>query len=1155
MSAALRRGGYAGTILWDGVAVETIQIPAGGSFLTTFVIPQDAAPATHSLAICRGAPCLTGTFAQSASTTIEVTATLPQLATSVAYVYRADEAVAKNFTTLLEQHGMSVTPVLLDEVLQTDFSRFALTIIADDTGVLESWGNAAGQVEHIAANRKVLGLGEGGYAFFGQVENALGQPGLAIGHPRGTHGSALDVYPVDPNLAFYRTPYNTSPVSGLALQVYTDNVPAVSIAASNLGTSTFPMGYENSAGSRSILVSQGCRQLWGFSAGPERMTANGRNLFVNAVQQALGMSCAATLQNPCQSLLGPADLPGAGLIDFDDLPGSTVIENTYAALYGVRFVNSRTASAITYDKLPDNAASRPNVARNEATIPSTNPSVPFVINFDAPKTHVGFYMGNGGTIQPKGTLTAYDSNGGLLCSAGTAVADAHSEFIGLYDAYGRIASIYLDYGSTQPESIDNLYFAPNPQNWRIQLCLETADGCPPAAGTVYRVNPATGGDAFAVDGQGYVLGASAIGVGDQLWGISPMTTTTDYTVYRTNGAPVTVGAAVVSDEPGTLRLVVRDEHPLLVHNLAVSAEWYVQGDASKTTWLRNSIIDAANYLYSFTDGQFALGQVTVHQSLDQWGDADLRLHLNNTLQPKAVIGGIVPTDTVDPVPTVDYVYSPGQFFMGSHWNRYGVPPNQPVLDNGVIVPPATMAHDWALAMAHELSHYLLFLFDTYTDVDGNASQELTELCFGGAMGDVYQATNQNFIFDLDHWHGACNGTEAYHTLNGRTEWETIRLWYPWIIPPTSVVAGPGAPPVNLTTVTFVAPSTPPGELAASQIFDMIYQDGELSSGEARVFTLRGDRVFEQGKPPKNATQVELLDAQIADRLCVYDINDFAEGGESPRHQFGCEIIQPGDAELMMTKDVAWGPVVKLTQTSANQLSIVVTTSLQAPITGQVMARLYPEHGLGYAPLALTGENGVYSGLFDLPEAVPPLYAQLWVEEAPPGLVTRREVMLDRGTGGSGAYGPAKHYGGVLVHSSDGKASFESDELLELGPGESIAWQSMPGTPPLPLSKLIIGQSYRLDAFPPSLVVNGRVSIEYEELALLQAANVEGLQAAEPALYFWDGAKWQALPTTLTTSVNAPDGVRVAAAPSQGVGVYAVLLDLGANQLFLPVIQR
>ena len=1148
-------GGYVGTILWDGVAVETVQIPTGGSFVTTFVIPSDAAPANHVITLCRGAPCGSGGVLQQASAQVQVTASLPQLDSNVAYVYRDDVATAKNFATLLEEHGMTVSVLTLDAVLKTDFRRFALTIIADDTGDRANWGTASGQVDTIAENSKVLGLGEGGYAFFGQVKNALGQPGLAIGHPRGAHGSALDVYPVDPNLAFYRTAYNTGAASGMALQVYTDNVPNVAIAASNLGSDTFPTGYEDDNGTYSILVGQGCRQLWGFAAGPEKMTVNGRNLFVNAVQQAMSMPCSATLQNPCQEIFSPADIPVAGRIAFDDLPEATVIENAYAALYGVRFANNRTTSAVTYGKIPDNAASQPNVARNEAAIPSTNASVPFVINFDEPKTHVGFYMGNGGTVQPNGLLTAYDSAGSLLCRASNPVPNAHTEFIGLYDAYGRIASIYLDYGSALPESLDNLTFAPNPQGWRIQLCQETTDGCPQAPGTVYRINPATGGDAFAIDEQGYVLGASAIAIGDQLWGVSPMTATANTTVYRTSGDPATVSAALVSGEPGTLRLVVKQAQPLLVHNLDVSAEWYVQGDASKAAWLRASMIDAANYLYSFTDGQFTLGKITVHQSLDEWQTADLRLHINNSLQPKAVIGGVVATDTVDPSPTVDYVYSPGHLFMGSHWNRYGLPPNQPVMDNGVIVPPATMAKDWAMAMAHELGHYLLFLFDTYTDVDGNASQELAELCSGGAMGDVYQPSNQNFIFDLDHWHGACNGTEAYHTLQGRTEWATIHLWYPWVIRPTSVVAGPAAPPVNLTTVTFVAPSTPPGEPAASQIFDMIYQDGELSSGEARVFTLRGDRVFEQGKPPKDATQVELIDAQIADRLCVYDINDHSENSETPRHQFGCEIIQPGDAELMMTKNVAWGPLVKLTQTGPNQMSMVVTNSLTTPITGQIMARLYPEQGTGYAPGALTGDNGVYSGVFDLPEAVPPVYAQLWVEETPPGLITRREVMMDRGTGGSGAFGPARHLGGVLVLSSDGKASFESDEPLELGAGESIAWQSMPGTPPLPFSKSILGQSYRLDAFPPSLVAAGRVSIEYEAPAVLQAASLQGMQVGEPALYFWNGSSWQALPTTLTTSVNAPDGVRVASAASQGVGVYAVLVDLGENQLFLPLIQQ
>lgn len=1146
-------GGYTGTILWDGSALTTLQIPTGGSFVREVVLPPTAAPGDHVIMICRGTPCATAPLAQQAATSVKVTATAPQLAVKIAYVYQSDTATAKGFADLLGRHGMAITAVSVDTVLQTDFSQFALTIIGNDTGSQATWGSDAAQIGQIAKNSKVLGLGEGGYAFFGQVmAQQLGA--LTIGYPLGAHGNAFNLFPTDAALAIYRTPYTMSAAKGAALQVYADNVPAVAISATSLGSNALPTGYQDANGTYSVVVSQGCYHLWGFSAGAGAMTATGRNFFVNAVLQAIGMPCnPTTLNNPCQELSRPADLPAAGVINFDDLTHGAMIGDAYAALYGVRFENGRSAQAVIYGKTPDQAASAPNVARNEAVAPATNLSVPMFITFDEPKTHVGFSMGNGDPSKVTGLLTAYDTAGQLLCRAANPVPATASEYIGFYDAFGRIAAIRLEYNADLSETIDNLAFAPNPQRWRIQLCQETADLCPPAVGTVYRVNPATGGDGFAVDSQGYVLGANAIGVGDQLWGLEPLTKTTNATVYRTSGAEVVVNPAAVSGDPGTLRLVVKQQQPLLVQDLTVSAEWYVQGDAQRATWLRENVIKAANYLYAFTDGQFTLGRVTVQQSLDGWSDAHLRLHLNNTLQPKANIGGIVAADTPDPSPLVDFTYSPGHFFMGSAWNRYGVPPNQVVTVNGVAVPPATMIDDWSIAMAHELSHYLLFLFDTYTGIDGQASQELAERCTGTAMGDAYKPSNHHFIFDLEHWQSACAGTEAHHTLKGRTEWETISLWYPWVIQPTTVVTGPVAPPANLTTVTFLAPSTPPGEPATSQVFDMLYQDGELTSGEARVFTFRGDRLYEQGKPPKNTTQVALIDAQVNDRLCVYDVNDHAEGGDIPRHQFGCETITAGDAELQMTKNVAWEPLLALTQVSTTSLRLAISQTLPAGM--QLVAKLYPEHGTALPQQVLTSGGGSYSHLFDLGGPVTPVYAQVWVEETPSGLTTRREVVADRGTGGSGAFGPAKHFGGVLVVSSDGKASFESDQPLELGPGESIAWQSMPGTPPLPTGTVIIGQSYRLDAFPASLVTTGQILIEYESPALLQSAGSNGVNAVDPAVYFWNGASWQALPTTMATPVNATDGVQVASAPSQGVGIYAVLLDMGQNQLFLPLIQR
>lgn len=1146
-------GGYVGTLLWDGSALTTLQIPTGGSFVREVVLPPTAAPGDHVITICRGAPCVTGTPAQQASTALQVTATAPQFALSVAYVYRSDTAMAKGFADLLGRHGIAVTFVTLDAILQTDFSQFALTIIGNDTGDQAAWGNDAAQIGQIAKHSKVLGLGEGGYAFFGQV-TAQQLGALTIGYPLGAHGSAFNLFPTDPALAIYRTPYTLSVAKGTALQVYADTVPAVAISATSLGSNALPTGYQDANGTYGVVVSQGCYHLWGFSADTTTMTANGRNFFVNTVLQAIGMPCnPTTLNSPCQELSRPADIPAAGAIHFDDLAHGAVLGDAYAALYGVRFENGRSARALIDGKTPEQAASVPNVARNEAVAPATNASMPMVITFDEPKTHVGFYMGNGDPVKVTGLLTAYDTAGQLLCRAANPVPAAASEYIGFYDAFGRIAAVRLEYNADLSETIDNLAFAPNPQRWRIQLCQETADGCPPAVGTVYRVNPATGGDGFAVDGQGYVLGANAIGVGDQLWGLEPLTKTASATVYRTSGAEVVVSPAAVSGAPGTLRLVVREQQPLLVQDLTVSAEWYVQGDATRAAWLRDNIIKAANYLYSFTDGQFTLGRVTVQQSLDGWQDAHLRLHLNNILQPKANIGGIVAADTPDPAPAVDFTYSPGHFFMGSAWNRYGVPPNQVVKVNGVAVPPATMVDDWSIAMAHELSHYLLFLFDTYTGIDGQASQELAERCTGTAMGDAYNPSNHNFIFDPDHWQTACAGTEAHHTLKGRTEWETIQLWYPWVIQPTTVVTGPATPPANLTTVTFLAPSTPPGEPATSQLFDMLYQDSELTSGEARVFTFRGDHIYEQGKPPKNTTQVALIDAQVDDRLCVYDVNDHAEGDDTPRHQFGCETITAGDADLQMTKNAAWQPLLALTQVSTTSLRLAISQTL--PAGAQLVAKLYPEHGVALPQQTLTGSDGSYRHLFDFGGPVTPVYAQVWVEETPGGLATRREVVADRGTGGSGAFGPARHLGGVLVVSSDGKASFEDTAPLELASGESVAWQSMPGTPALPIGRSIIGQSYRLDAFPSAHLAAGQIAIEFDQSTALQSANSRDVQLGEPTVYFWNGTGWLALPTAVTTPVNGADGAKVASAPSQGAGVYAVLVDLGESQLYLPLIQR
>ncbi len=691
----------------------------------------------------------------------------------------------------------------------------------------------------------------------------------------------------------------------------------------------------------------------------------------------------------------------------------------------------------------------------------------------------------------------------------------------------------------------------------IRVCIETvAPDCAPAAGAV--VARVSGRGTVTADAEGLL--PDTLTPGELLWPRHLVSQANGGALYSTAPAPVEVTGAnyAAYGRAIELRIAVTAAAPLWLQDVTASAQWYVEGDAAAAARMRARIIEASNALYSFTDGQFALGTVTIHQRFEQWAAADMHLHASNTLQPKAAVGGVVAADTPDINAALPLSYTPGALTMGSEWNRFGTPPGSVNVFNGVPFTDAQMANDWSLALAHELGHWLLYLFDTYTGVDGKSDHALTLLCTGTAMGDVYLPANQNFIANPATWAGNCGGTEAFALLGGRTEWATIDGWYPWVNVPALPVAGPAAPPAPVTTVAYM-PSTP-GQPAATT-FDLVYQENELSSGEARAFLLRGNFVIEQGKPAKGTTQVQLTGPEVGDRLCVYDINDHAEPDEQPRHQFGCETIAANDSTLVMTRNPAWRPVVTLQQTGPASLAISVQQGDLGPNV-PLRGRIFPENGQGFAEFELARVGALYTANVTLPapNTMMPLYLQLYAGEAPGAPTTRREVIADRGTGGGGAHGPAKFYSGVLVVSSDGNASWESDEPTELGPGESIGWQSMPGTPPLPFHKWIYGQSYRLDAFPDALVQGGQVNITFDtgDFGVAAAGSApDAARATTPKLFFWNGSVWRELPTTITASpAGANDGEQVASAPGQGEGVYAVLADAppGANQ-FLPLVRN
>jgi uncharacterized repeat protein (TIGR01451 family) len=205
----------------------------------------------------------------------------------IAYVYRGDDVAANAFQALLVGRNYSVTLVPLGMVLSTDFSAFDLILIADDTGSLDQWGSAAGQVAQITKpNKPILGIGEGGYAFFGKLS-------LFIGWPRGWHGPQNKVIrAAGAPLSYYSFP---NPIPPDPVQVYGDPVNEVGIYLGGdpkaLPLDLVPIGLEPPTPDHASLIMQGCRQLWGFSENPKRMTGTGQDLFANAVEYNLHFQC------------------------------------------------------------------------------------------------------------------------------------------------------------------------------------------------------------------------------------------------------------------------------------------------------------------------------------------------------------------------------------------------------------------------------------------------------------------------------------------------------------------------------------------------------------------------------------------------------------------------------------------------------------------------------------------------------------------------------------------------------------------------------------------------------------------------------------------------------------------------------------------------
>ncbi len=292
----------------------------------------------------------------------------------IAYVFKHDAATAGDFKGLLESNGFTVQLVPLSVVTSTNFAGFSLIIIADDTGSLNTWGTGAGQTTALAsAGKPIVGLGEGGYAFFGQL-------GLGIGWPHGWHGPQDQVYEAPtPPPTYFHIPYEFAGLLPGPFPLYGAPVNEVGIYLPK-NPNVLPIGLEppyaaGALADHAPLIAEkinadlaGCNQLWGYSGGPKQMNLNGGRLFVNAVTYGLAQATHCTPQppppTPCVQISKSATPPNGTHVK----PGDTI---SYTLTYTVsNSPNCSVVRAELVDKIPLDTLYVPNSASGGGTLNS-----------------------------------------------------------------------------------------------------------------------------------------------------------------------------------------------------------------------------------------------------------------------------------------------------------------------------------------------------------------------------------------------------------------------------------------------------------------------------------------------------------------------------------------------------------------------------------------------------------------------------------------------------------------------------------------------------------------------------------------------------------------------------------------------------------------
>ena len=758
-----------------------------------------------------------------------------------------------------------------------------------------------------------------------------------------------------------------------------------------------------------------------------------------------------------------------------------------------------------------------------------------------------------------------------------------SHFFGSSDAViFRLAVIgELNGANTFPYShVTNAY---SPQPFRVrgtQVRVVDEESEPIAGAIVYRLplgQPSGGyvldepnSQRFITNAGGYLLGRGALAAGDGLVALSPapnpITFTDKIESYYTSAAPTPNGLALHPvDALGVQTLTISEDNQLFLLNLVISLEWDASQDPDYVARLEQDIRRASEVFFDLTNGQMALGEVTIYQNREQWENADVVIYASNMQRPSANLGGLVTqpmSDTLATGETVPYAFWPGQIRMPATWNRYGNP-------------SGTIGEDWPRVLAHELGHYALFLLDNYLGIDDNGFLIQTD-CAGSAMTDAYRQEYSEFLASPANsagygWTGDCLQTMAAKTT-GRSDWETIQTFYP--LPNTrlnSTQTGPLSLPIAVTRVTTVPPTNPANPLPDPFIY-LVDEQGQALTAErgtaaGYLFQTQGtsdpsdDVITALGSPVGNLLQARGLAS--GDRVCLYT------SGATPR--VGCLAnANPFNTTLLVPPVADWQPQISVQPVNSTTLAITVT---QVSGVGPLQVQIYPSYRPTSTVQAVTGNlttvsPGVYATSLQFPMTIFHGYARVWVAGSNPLKEAIVPFSITPGWDGNAfsSWGGNAFMGwdgnafsswggnafsswggnafsswGAPISSADGQVIlFNTDDIL--GGNAATVLQVLNSPPNLPPWLTVVGQAYRYDTNAATGGDNFVIQFQYLEREL------SALPESELRVYYLDDSdpqvEWQRLVTTIDDFRN------LASAKMMGKGVYALVATVELPRFYI-----